>query len=486
MISTILGLFSNPFFDLLGNPKFWLGAAIVGVLVFLIFICIKYPTGGIPVLIGVASLGLVALDTYCVLQINYYYNAKGGIYGALTGIFETNKVEVVDNLTFEIKNIELTESTEGVYSANITTDQVLSLNTKESLGIFINGMPCDTTSEVHSDFAYVEYPYTFYDNDKKAICTDTLILNIAFYENSTYLNLSTKGGTLPVEECVKYWHHYFNKNGFILTVAPFSDVSTDLNYTTGNVSNCSVVKYYLDGELYLIKAYLNGSTLELPLIDNSYSNWYIGDQIVDDSFIVNEDLLIETYTAEVIETYKVKFVNGDQSTSDLVIVGSSLSVPYEPVKEGWNFAGWSTDETSFGIIDVNNYVVESDVVLTAIFVKSVFSDREVLTFNMRDKIILSMTFDDDCSIKDLINCGYEYSINLECKRTLDDVVQYLNFEVREQSGNLLFEDTSVALPYYLTSTNKLHLNTNDGKNAHASLPKGEYRIEIKDILVFTK
>ena len=104
MINLILGLFSNPFFDLLKKPVFWIALGIAVVMGFLIFICVKYPKGGLPVLGVVFALGLVVFDAYCIIQLNLYYNSEGGIHGVLTGIFDTNKVDIVDNLTFEITN----------------------------------------------------------------------------------------------------------------------------------------------------------------------------------------------------------------------------------------------------------------------------------------------------------------------------------------------------------------------------------------------
>ena len=76
MISTILGLFSNPFFDLLGKPIFWLGVGIAVILGVLIVVCIKYPKGGLPVLAFVVSFGLACFDAYCVIQLNLYYNQE--------------------------------------------------------------------------------------------------------------------------------------------------------------------------------------------------------------------------------------------------------------------------------------------------------------------------------------------------------------------------------------------------------------------------
>lgn len=380
MSNTLLGLFSNSFTDLLGNPKFWLGLAVVVVLGFLVFICIKYPKGGLPVLASVVAIGLACLDAYCVIQLNLYYNAEGGVHGFLTGIFETNKVEVVDNLTFEIKNIELTETTEGVYSASITTDQVLSLDSKQALGIFVNGMPCDTTSEVHSDFAYAEYPYTFYDNDKSVICTDTLILNIAFYENSTYLNLSTKGGTLPVEECVKYWHHYFNKNGFIVKVAPFDNVSSGLGYTNGDISNYAIVNYYVNNELYFADCVFKGETIDLISLDNDkFLGWQTKDgTLIYESIMLNENVdLYAKLADETTASYTVDFINRGKKTSCVFYEGQDFETPEVSNLSDLTFVGWSKSSSTKSLINVKTFVPTGDITLYAVYSQTIAVNKSV-------------------------------------------------------------------------------------------------------------
>lgn len=414
MSNTLLGLFSNPFTDLLGNPKFWLGVGVIVILCVLIFICIKYPKAGLPVLGGVIALGLVCLDVYCVLQINYYYNAKGGIYGVLTGLLETNKVEVVDNLTFEVKNIELTESSTGVYSASITTDQVLSLDTKQSLGIFINGLPCDTTSEVHSDFAYAEYPYTFHDNDKTAVCTDTLILNIAFYENSTYLNLSTKGGTLPVEECVKYWHHYFNKNSFIVKVAPFDNVSADLGYSKGDISNYAIVNYYVNDELYSSDCVVKGETIQLiELDDNKFLGWQTADgTLIYESMTLNESVdLYAKLADETTASYTVDFVNRGKKTSCVFYEGQEFEAPTVSGGSAVTFVGWSKSSSSKSMINVNTFVPTEDITLYAIYSRTVAVNKSI-TYTP-EQIQLENTFDldDYLSLDNFIDNTFQFSLS---------------------------------------------------------------------------
>ena len=219
--------------DLLSSPKFWYTLAIIAVLAIIIVYSLKYwKQGGKFAILSIFIIGISALTIYSGININYYYSAEGGIHGVLSGIFETNKVEVVDDLNFKLTNIELTQKDENTYSASMLSDKVISISTKDNLGIFVNNVPC-TAADIHEDYILANYTYTFYDNNKSEILTDTLLINIAMYNNSTYLEISTKGSS----DAIELWTSYFNKNSFVITVAPFNFISSENDFIEGNISN---------------------------------------------------------------------------------------------------------------------------------------------------------------------------------------------------------------------------------------------------------
>lgn len=406
MISTLLGLFSRS--SIFDNPSFWFTlVGIVGVII-VVYLCFKYPNLGKPVIFTAFGIMVLAIDIYCVIQLNIYYTAEGGIHGYLTGIFETNKVEVVDTLTFKVDNIELLETTEGVYSASITTDEVLSLDTRANLGVFINGVPCDTTSEVHTDYAIANYPYSFYDQDKDLVCTDTLILNFAFCNNSTYLSLTTKGGTLPVEDCVKYWHHYFNKNGFEVKIAPFNNVSTDISYSNGDISNYAVINYYVNDEFYLSDCVPKGETITLVSLElNEFLGWYTQENsLVYESIVLNENINLYAKLAdETTPRYNVTFdVRGKTSTC-VFYEGQELTSPEVNVT-GLKFVGWTYDKTYPYGVNLSNYDLTEDTTFYAIFRKT-YEVNETIRYSV-DEIIngVSVDLDDYADLSaPLINYG---------------------------------------------------------------------------------
>ena len=486
MISKLFG--TDKFMDLIASPSFWIGVAIVAILIVVVIYSFKYPALGKWVFAGVAFVGVTILTIYSGIQLNYYYNSKGGIYGAITGIFDTNKIEVVDNLTFEVKNIELLEKTDGVYSAGITVDKVISLNTQENLGVFVNGMPCDITSHVEEEYALANYVYTFYDDNQTAILTDTLILRFAFYENSTYLSLSTSGGA----ESVGYWHHYFNKNGFIVKIAPFDYLDEELTSGTGDVSNYAVVKYLFDGELYDTEVYKVGKTLNLPMINDTYYNWYVNNELVTEDYVVQGNIFVEAYTGDFIETYTVTFING----SDVIqwrLPGDGYEITLSDVtRDGWTFAGWSTDGTTQGIVDSGTRKVTEDVTYTAIFKRSVFTAENSLMFTLYNTENVfemhSLDFSSACELSSLISSGYEFKVTLDYIVTFDSEVSTFDMSMTDSTYEKFIEASGngYIMPLMITSDNKLLINTKDGSSAFTTFIPGQHTFKISDIEIYTK
>lgn len=406
MFSKISG--TDGFLELISDSSFWFTLAIIIGAIVLLVMCLKYPKIGGPVILSLFCVVLIGLDVFCVLQINNYYTAEGGIHGKLTGIFNTNEVKVVDTLKFEVSNIELKKTSDGYYSANILTDKVLSLDTRESLGVFVNGMPCDTTSEVNSDYAIANYVYTFYDKDKTAMCTDTLILNFAFYGNSTYLSLSTKGGTLPVEECVEYWHYYFNKNGFIVEIAPFEKVSSNITNTSGDISNYSLIRYYVGDELWKAYYALTGSTISLIEYDSdNLSAWTTNER---------GKLYTEYLVCDDIDFYAV-FVTE--------CIESGITMEF------------TCDELDYGVsVDLNDYI-DKDVSLVNLDGCDYYCLKFIFSSNVLDNDSVEVTFESGSEL-------HSY---------------YAEFEACIDGKDLIFT---------LDSDNVLHLNLSEDLNTRVA------------------
>ena len=227
----------DSFFKLLGLIELWLLLVIlVGSMFWLVFSIRYWHQGGKLIFLSIFTLVISIFTIFSIIEINAYYSASGGIYGVLTGQYDPNRVEVVNEYDFLIFDVELTEKLDGTYSASFITDKVISLDTKNDLGIFINEVPCSFT-EVTSDYVIAEYTYTFYDNEKNVMANDTLYLNIAFNKLSTSLELSTKCDATTLD----LWHSYFNRNDFVVSIAPFNcHFKEDMNFVVGDIGVANI------------------------------------------------------------------------------------------------------------------------------------------------------------------------------------------------------------------------------------------------------
>ncbi len=285
MISRLFG--TDKLIDMLATPSFWFTLVILIGFIVLLVACLKNPKIGKWVFLVIFCLAWVGLSAYSGVQLNYYYNTSGGIFGQLTGIFNNNEVQIKDNLVFEFKNIELTKSADNTYSATISLNEILSIDS-DQVGVYINDMPCSYV-ENNSDYVIAKYSYSFLDNDMSILCTDTLTLNFAFYNNLTQLTVSTNGGSTAV----KFWNYYFIKNNFNVRIGESDyNYSSDLEFGTGDISNYVIVTF-VNREETIYQVYKIGSKVDLPVItDEKFLGWSYENSIIDNSFIVNSSITL--------------------------------------------------------------------------------------------------------------------------------------------------------------------------------------------------
>ncbi len=288
--------------SLLFDTSFWYDVLFVIAAVLIIIACIKWPNG--KWFFGtVITLAILVTTGYCAAQLNFYYNAKGGIFGAITGIFETNVVEV-DEMTFSLKNIELLKEHDDVYSAKVLSNEVMALEEGQKFAVYVNGEPCSTTTN-ESDYVVAEYTYRFMNQEFNEVCTDTLTLRIALYSNSTYLSVSTSGGA----DAVKYWNYYFNKNKFEMKIEKAAYLYDDgINFGDGDISNYyKVASYYLDNELYKSQVYIVNTPLQLleePSIaeGKTFMGWLDeNDAEIENGTTVTQNMSLYGYSIKALE-----------------------------------------------------------------------------------------------------------------------------------------------------------------------------------------
>lgn len=274
MIYGIIGLIlMTVIMSFLNSMAFYVILACTGLLI-AFYICVKFPAG--KYVLG-TLLMIVALVSaaYSVVQLNFYYTASGGIFGKISGIFDTNTVTKVDNMKFNFNNIELLATgNENEYAAKLITDEVLEMSDK-TYGVFVNNSPCGHV-ENSTDYIKANYKYIFYNDEMQVLCEDTLSFRFAFYSNSTEFTIKTIGGA----EAVNYWNHFFNKNVFEVSLKEATyDNNGNIEIGDGEVSY-ALANYYIEENgqqvKYLTQLYHVGQAVEFPFpeqISSSFAGW---------------------------------------------------------------------------------------------------------------------------------------------------------------------------------------------------------------------
>ena len=374
--------------ELLTKPVFWIMIICIVALIVIVIACIKHPAGGKYVLFTLLSIGILGVTAYSGIQLNYYYSTSGGIYGAITGIFDTNKVDVISKASYQIKNTELTQVYEtNTYSATISFSDVFELSKDSNYMIYVNDMPCNNVHNA-SDYITGQYTYTFYDEFMNELHTDTLTIKFAFYANSTYLSISTDGGS----ESVKYWNYYFAKNSFIITLDKSTySKPTQIGTGDGNISNYCIVSYEVDGKNVGNQVYLPNSELVLMEYAGKTYGWTYNDKLISDGYNVVSNMVI---SADSVPVHTINFIVNEQvySTQNVYnehYIDSSIITKPETIFNGNGeylvFDYWSLD----GITeyDLTRYPVREDLTITAVMHKEYDVDFFVNGSLYQSKII---------------------------------------------------------------------------------------------------
>lgn len=275
---------------LLFDANFWYMILFIAAIVGVVYAYIRFKQARV-FICSILGLAFVVLTGWCGIELNAYYSAQGGMFGFIGEKLHPNQIEIVDDYTYSVKYLMLTQDTDGGYSATIYANDIVKLEDGKEYGVYVNGIPATQLSQ-NVDYFQADYRYQFYDDDAiTVLCDDVMKINFAFYENSTTIKLSIKGGTntLDGQSTVNYWNNYFSKNNFVIEIKEMhflGDVEPGI--VEGDTSNFNVVNYYIDGSLYDTRLYQAGQAIEF--IEVSIE----GKELTDWVFI-NGDLYAYTY-----------------------------------------------------------------------------------------------------------------------------------------------------------------------------------------------
>lgn len=355
------------------QDEFTIMMIVVCVIVILYFFA-KFPSiRGL--IYGILYSALIITAVGSVGHLNNYYNNSGGVIGEISSIFKKNQVEVVkeeDKIGFDFKNVVLMKNSKGVYTASMTSDQILKLDNNQTYFIYVNGEPC-TIAQAEQRDVYATYEYTFMERENGeyyVLADDVMTFYFAFYDNFSYLRVEVENG----ENTYKLWNNYFNKNNFKVTIEKV-DKSF---YDTTEYSEIDIV---LNGSVYKNVTIKNGATYTLPTAeemtcDDFTFNYWIDEQGNQITAIENisED---RTIIANVTNNYTVTYMVDGVIVKTLTQAENSIvSRPTTPEKSGYTFLYWVDEDGE--IVNFSDLRLTKNYTITAVFERGyTYYDSEI-------------------------------------------------------------------------------------------------------------
>lgn len=295
---------------------------IIGLLVVFIIYLVCKQNQGLKIVFCVAISLVLGVGTYYSgVQINKYYSASGGIFGQISGIFNTNKAEQIDDdLSFKIYNIEMKKVDEYEYVAKVVIDKGFKLSSKNHC-VYVNNIPCLNREINQPNVISADYTYNFYSENQELILSDALNLKFAFDENSTTLLISTKGGSTAV----KYWNYFFNKNSIIVSIEEIKneeEVTPEIKDIVLK-ENQRLATFYIEENLIGFQVVNTGSKLkEINLnapTNIQINGWKVNNETVDISnYTVTQNVSFE---ADYIELMYLELRTGRPNEYEILDTG---------------------------------------------------------------------------------------------------------------------------------------------------------------------
>lgn len=292
--------------SVLFDRNFFIGifAAVIVVVLIILFAKYKSFRTACCILLLIVYAGVTA---YCIVNLNIYYNASGGIFGTVTGIFKPTVS--IEETSFTFENVELVQYLDtDTYSCKILVNNKVEVDDDKNYMVYVNERPCSNVS-VNSEMLTADYRYQFFDESNKLLCDDTLLIRFAFSQNESAIYLATYNGT----KSVNYWNYYFNKNGFVVTFRECQyESNSEINFGEGEVPNIYKVEYQFTDDYTLTKYYEENAILEIPVNLVGVENWTINGETLTDNYKVTSDVVL---TANFYDINEIGGVDGISTSS---------------------------------------------------------------------------------------------------------------------------------------------------------------------------
>lgn len=330
--------------------------------------------------------------------------------------------------------------------------------------------------ELNNTITFYEKLLEAYENSDKLIITFMLVDNgkeipydVQAVEPSAYLSAVMT----PEKDDFEGWS--LTKGGELINDLTTIQVTENMTIY-GMCTN--TVTFMVNGEEYTTQEVSYGECAQNVVIENTtyelYNGWRINDELV----------LIETYNiysdtifnADITYKYDVKFiVDNEEYNTQIVIENGFAELPAEPVKEGYDFKGWSIDKLN--IVNVPEIKITTNTNFTAMFTINFtgsyklsykFNDYEFTEFS--ENCYFNINDDGKNITVELVSSerkdssSYSSDIVLDLTNNFDTVVYHIYYNGPEWMATSILMDTTVYIKfdreqetYYLNSEDEYHL-----------------------------
>lgn len=307
------------------NKYFWIFLSIIIVGFLLIFLARKYEVVKW-IALAFITLAFVGTSVYSIINLNIYYSAQGGIWGYISSSVNVKPEVEVNDLEFSFKNLELLQDGDTeTYSVRINSEQLVELDPTKDYALFVNSN-ITTTVDAGADYIFSNYRYVFYSEEKQVMLDDILKLRFVFNLNSTYLTVSTDGGSTAA----KYWTSYFKKNDFVVSIEEaFFDQSEGYDFVESyrilNVTNADGYVYVtneIGASIYKMsfssEETISQSLISEKIINSDYENCFTNMNALSNLQNIDKQLpFCGAYEAHETEhkTYRCNYLKFDARTN---------------------------------------------------------------------------------------------------------------------------------------------------------------------------
>ena len=306
----------------------------------------------------------------CNSQIENLVNQKQSLESQVSNL-QTVKNE--NDLTIKNLDNQITELQSTV--SQLETNQSQNQNTINELNTQISNLQSinvqlQTTNQINAD--------TITSLNSQIITLNTQIQEMSsLSQNATSQITALNNRVNELQASVSYYEN------FIATMENTEQV---------------VATYEVDGSVWKIEVVNKGAQITLIIPEPTDTvivyGWRVNGQgaLLGDTYTLTSNT---KFVADVTHKYKVQFINDTQIHNQQSIIENEFAtVPTIPVKDGYEFIGWSTDGTNV-IDNLNSIPVTEDVTYYAVYVK-----LHTVKFIVENELVATKIVRDGCYVDD--------------------------------------------------------------------------------------